>query len=271
MPTDSTSPAGPSRRWITPLAVLGCALFLYLEAFILPSTPRAAAGDQSIYLHDAARMFDGQIIYRDFDHFTLPGTSALYLALFKLFGVRAWIPQAMLVLIGSLIAWLSFGICRKLMSGPAAFLPGILFLTLPFTGYFDATHHWYSTLAATAALAVLMEERSPGRVAAAGVLWGVGTCFAQSLVLGPVGLALFLAWEARRAQASPRKNGLLKTVGVLFGTYVATVVTFNAYFVARAGFGKFFYNTFTFVAKYYPQDSFNTWGAYLSSKPPIQT
>src|ERR1700690_810185 len=103
MPTDSTSPARPSRRWITPLAVLGCALFLYLEAFILPCTPRAAGGDQSIYLHDAARMFDGQVIYRDFDHFTLPGTSALYLTLFKLFGVRAWIPQAMLVLVGSLI------------------------------------------------------------------------------------------------------------------------------------------------------------------------
>jgi hypothetical protein len=256
--------------------VLGCAIFLFLETFVLPLTPRVAGGDQSIYLHDAARMFDGEVIYRDFDHFTFPGTSAIYCGLFRWFGVRAWIPQAMLILIGTLIAWLSFGVCRKVMSGPLIFLPGILFVVLPFTGYLDATHHWYSTLAATGALAVVMQERTRSRVATAGVLWGLGTWFAQSMVLGPVGLVLFLIWEARRAKASPSqpsawKSALGKKISIVLGCYLATVVTFNAYFVARVGLGKFFYNTFVFVAKYYPKDSFNTWGSYLSSHPPIQT
>lgn len=68
---------------------------MYLQVFVLPATPRVAIGDQSIYLHSAARMYEGQVIYRDYDQFTLPATDVLYLVPFKLFGIRAWIPQMM--------------------------------------------------------------------------------------------------------------------------------------------------------------------------------
>jgi hypothetical protein len=210
-------------------------------------------------------MIDGEMIYRDFDHFTLPGTSVLYFALFKLFGIRAWIPQAMLVVVGTLIAWLSFGICEKLLKGPSTFLPGFLFLTLPFSGYLDATHHWYSTLAATAALAAVIDRRTPSRLAGAGALWGLGTWFAQSLALGPIGVALFLVWEARRRD-EPRP-WLLRKLAALFGSYLATVAVFVVFFVWKVGFHRFYYNTVVFVTKYYPADFFNTWRAYLSSKP----
>jgi len=254
-------------RWITACVVLGCALFLYLETFVLPNTPRAATGDQSIYLFDAARMLDGQVIYRDLDHFTLPGTSALYLVLFKIFGVKAWIPQAMLVLVGTLTAWLSMEISAKLVQGISAYLPGLLFLTMPFSSYLDATHHWYSTAAATGALTVLMERRTSLRLACAGVLWGVATCFTQSLVLGPIGLAVYLMWEGKRCQ-EPRIVVLWKE-GALWSGYAATVLGFNAYFVWRAGFQAFVYNTVVFATKYYSQDDFNTWRAYMNWRPAI--
>jgi hypothetical protein len=97
--------------------LLASAVFLYLQAFILPNVPRIANGDQGIHLSLAARMFEGQLIYRDFDHFPLPGTDVLYLSLFKLFGVRAWIAPAMLILIGVVVTWLSIEISTKLMSG----------------------------------------------------------------------------------------------------------------------------------------------------------
>jgi Dolichyl-phosphate-mannose-protein mannosyltransferase len=267
-----TTPAARAESvqgWMMPAAIFACAVFLYLETFVLPCLPRSATGDQAIYLHDAARMAHGQVIYRDFDHFTFPGTSALYFLLFKVFGIRAWIPQLMLVVLGTSTAWLSFLITRKLVRGAAAFLPGLLFVTMPFTGYLDATHHWYSTLAVTAALAVLMERRSPSRIAYAGFLWGVATCFAQSQVFGVMGMAIYLVWEGLRTK-EPRRL-LRKKECLLLASYLIPVVACNAYFAAQAGFGNFFYNTVVFVTKYYPRDPSNTWHAYLGTKPAVQT
>src|ERR1700730_6012660 len=117
-------------QWMIPVVLLS-ALFLYLQVFILPATPRAATGDQAIYLHHAVRMLEGEMIYRDYDHFTLPGTDVVYMTLFKLFGVRAWIPQAMLMVLGtSMLALVSF-ISRRLISGMSYLLPGLLFVALP--------------------------------------------------------------------------------------------------------------------------------------------
>src|SRR5580700_8022178 len=103
------------RRVTLAMVVLSC-VFIYLQVFVPPFTPRLASGDQAIYLHHATRMLDGELIYRDYDHFTTPGTDVVYAALFKLFGVRAWIPQAMLILIGLVSVWLSIRIARALLA-----------------------------------------------------------------------------------------------------------------------------------------------------------
>jgi len=249
----------PNRRLL--LAFLLCACgFLYLETFALPNIPWAPAGDQSIYLQDGARMLRGQLIYRDYDHFTLPGTDFVYLCLFRLFSVRAWIPQAMLVLLGVGTAWLTTAICGKIIAGPVAFLPGLLFLTLPFSGYLNATHHWYSTLAGTAALAVLMERRSVLRVAIAGALWGIAACFTQSVGLGILGTAVFLVWE--HTPDEPRAL-FFKKEAWLFTSFLVALLGFNSYFIWQAGLKDFLYYTVVFVAKYYPSDWFNTWRVYL--------
>jgi hypothetical protein len=256
-----------SKPWLVPIILLACCGFLYLETFSLPDVPRIAIGDQSIFLHNATRMLQGQIIYRDYDNFTLPGTDVLYTVLFKLFGVRAWIPQAMLVLVGVITTWLSIGISRKLMSGPVVYLPGFLFLTLPFSSYLDATHHWYNALCAVAALAVVIEETTVSRLIWAGVLWGMATCFAQSLVLGPIGLGLFLVWQHQRRQET--WGLLLKKESCLFASYLATVSAFSAYFVWKSGLRRFLFYTVVFVAKYYPADEANTWRIYMQARPSV--
>jgi len=256
-----------AKPYLVLFVVLASAIFLYLQVFVLLATPRVALGDQSIYLHSAARMYEGQVIYRDYDHFTLPGTDVLYLVLFKLFGIRAWIPQAMLVLAGALSAWLSIVITSKVMSGPVVFLPGFLFLTLPFTSYLDATHHLYNVLAATAALAVVIEERTPTRLAWAGALWGLGTCFAQSLVLGPAAFALFLVWEHSRKKETSRS--LLKKEGYLWVSYLASIAAFNAYFVWKVGLKQFLYYTVTFVVRYFSTYEIGTWRTYMIGWPSL--
>src|SRR5216683_5995867 len=237
VPTQSRMPnlefQSQPRTSLVFLILLGSGIFLYLQVFVLPTAPRAATGDQAIYLHNAARMYGGQLIYRDYDYFTLPGTDVLYLGLFKVFGIRTWIPQMMLVVVGVVSMWLSITIASKVMTGPAVFLPGFLFLTLPYASYLDATHHLFNVLVATSALAVVMEKRTLARVAWAGVLWGMATCFAQSLVLGPVGFGLFLVWERLRRKEA--WGALLKKEIYLLASYSATLAAFNAYFLWKVG------------------------------------
>ena len=170
-------------------------VFLYLQVYSFPSTPRFASGDQAIYLYHGTRMLNGELIYRDFDHFTFPGADVLYMSLFRLFGVRMCIPQAMLVVLGMCMVWLLTLISRQVLRGPTCFLPALLFVSLPFSSYLDATHHWYSTVATTGAVALLMKRRTLARLAWAGVLLGIAAFFTQSMVLVLGGIAVFLAWE----------------------------------------------------------------------------
>ncbi len=255
-------------KWLVLAVLFASALFLFLQTFILPCVPRIANGDQGIYLSLGARMLGGQLIYRDYDHFTLPGTDVLYFVLFKFFGVRAWIAPAMLIAVGVSITWLSIRICRKVMGGgPIVFLPGVLFLTFSFSGYLDASHHWYSTLAATAAVLAIIETRSRVRLVWSGILWGLATCFTQSAAVGALGTAVFLIWEHHRAQH--KAWSLLKKETHFIGGLISTVLVFNAYFIWKSGLKQFFYDTVVFIVKYYPADSFNNWRVYMADPPSI--
>ncbi len=242
-------------------------IFIFLQVFSLPCTPRLATGDQAIYLHNATRVLDGELIFRDYDHFTLPGTDVVYAALFKCFGVRAWIPQAVLVFLGTVMVWLIISISEKLMRGTIVYLPALLFITLPFSSYLDATHHWFSLVAVTAAVAILVEARTPARLAYSGALIGIATFFTQSMSLLTVGFGLFLLWE--RSQDAEDWYELLKKEGFLVAGFLAAISASLAYFVWTVGAKRIFYFTVTFVVKYYPADWFNNWHVYLTGRPQL--
>ena len=266
VPLAPAAPRSSSRRLTLLVVSLSC-IFIYLQVFALPCAPRLASGDQAIYLHNATRMLDGEMIYRDYDHFTLPGTDVVYATLFKCFGVRAWIPQAMLVVLGACMVWLIIFISSKLMSGTVAYLPALLFITLPFSSYLDATHHWFSLVATTSALAILLQERTPSRLVSAGTLVGVATFFTQTMALLIVGFALFLLWEHRRE--SQTWSRLIKKEVSLMAGFAAAIIACLAYFVWMVGARKIVYFTVAFVAKYYPADWFNNWRVYLTGRPQL--
>ena len=213
-------------------------------------------------------MSDGQVIYRDFFQFTLPGTEIVYLVLFKAFGVRAWIPSALLLLFGVALAWLSTVISKQLMTGASAFLPGALYLTFAFGNALDATHHWFSILLVVAALALLMEERTLKRVAGAGALCGLATCFTQSRgALAVLAMALFLVWEWRTAKRS--RSWLARREVCLFAAFVAVGVPFVAYFIWKAGMKSFVDCTFGFPLRYYAAFNRNNLGVYMVDAPDL--
>jgi hypothetical protein len=171
----------------------------------------------------------------------------------------------MLVLLGLILSWLSICIFQRLTVGSNVFLPALLVVAFALSSYLDATHHWYSAVFTTAALAVLIEQRSTRRIALAGGLWGIATCFTQSAALGMLGLAGFLWWEsAREGQA---RSHWLKNEASLIGSFLAVVFVFNVYFVWQVGLRKFLWYTVVFLVKYYPADSFNAWRIYLHDWP----
>jgi hypothetical protein len=249
--------------------LLFTAAFLYLDLFILPATPiyNPHMVDQYYYLHNATRMLGGQMIYREFFQFTPPATELIYLTLFKLFGVRAWIPNAMLVLLGLSLTWLCVNISRKVLSGLTAYLPGVLFLSVAFQSRLDATHHWYSVLAVTAATALLIEERSPKRVAGAAALCALGAFFTQAHGLAAVVcLAIFLWWEHQKKRQGGRS--LLKAEVILAGIFSAVTLGLNMYFIWAVGLRRFLWSTVIFGMKYYSaESSSNSLQAYMSSLP----
>lgn len=250
-----------------PWFLLGCAVFLYLHLFKLPWTPIFfAAGGEQVYLVAAMRMLDGQVIYRDFFDFLPPGTHVLYFILLKIFGIRAWIPNAMLIGLGVGLVGITTVTAKRLLTGPSAYLPGLMFLTYVYRLQLDATHHWYSALSALAALAVVIDSRSPGRLLAAGALCGLASFFTQTRgAMAALGIAAFLVWEARKTRL--RGRDLVKNEVWLGAGFCLTLAALLSYFAAQAGLGRLVDCTVVFLLKYSTTFPHNNWSAYLQEWP----
>jgi len=270
------SPSPPGSEWdqshkrpVRPLAIAvlaGGFVFLYFSLFYLPDIPIHLLTDQVTLLFDARQMLDGRMIYRDFFQFTLPGTQVVYFGLFKMFGVRTWIPNAMLIVLGLSIMVLMVVIGRKVVPARAALLAAALFLVVPFRSQLDGTHHWYSTLWVMGALALIMEARTSARLAGAGALLGLSTCFTQTRGLpAAAAVALFLVWETRRKGWTFRRFWRLQFH--FWWAFIAVLVGFNAYFAWQTGLGKFLSDTVLFGLRYFPAVGWNTWRVYMIDVP----
>lgn len=247
------------------IVAIGC---LYLDAFIFPHTPIYQGDTAPIYLLESTKMLQGQVIYRDFFQFTLPGTQVFYLLLFKLFGVRAWIPSATWVLLGIGLAWTCVAISKQLLSGASVYLPSLLFLGLGYATERDPTHHWFSTLACMAAITILMPRRTPARLVAAGALCALATLFTQSRgIVAIAGFAIFLLWECR---AKRQGWGWLFKAGMyLLTPFLATTVPVLAYLAWKVGPGLFFNSTAVFLMKYWSKWFWGTIYVYGADLPDV--
>src|SRR5580693_7404945 len=154
--------------------------FLYLRTFTLAGTPLIVSLDETLYFEHGIRILHGQVPFRDYFTYVMPGSDLLYAAVFGLVGVHAWLAQAFVIFLGVTIAGLLVWISSRILTGPLLFLPALLFLVLDFDATKDATHHWYCTLLVLAAAGILLGGRTLRRIGSAGVLCGLGTLFTQS-------------------------------------------------------------------------------------------
>ncbi len=245
------------------LLVLASA-YLYLLLFVPRFIPiNVGVGDDRLFLGEAGRIIDGQAIYRDFFELYLPGVDLFYALLFRIFGVRAWIPNVCVLGIGIGFFWTSIVLSRRLLDGASAFLPGLMFLSISYRSYLDASPHWFSTLLIMIATAVLIEERSSMRLTIAGMLTGLATCFAQSHgAFAAAGVAAFLLWEGTRDCDGWRNVSRRELCFLIpFGSVLALCV---GYAICAAGFQPFFFSTILFLFKYWTYLGSNSWRAYAA-------
>jgi hypothetical protein len=253
----------------TAVFLLATLSFLYCFLFIAPFVPTEGngIGDSLLYLAPGQRMYQGEMIYRDVFEFVPPGTALVNFLMFKIFGLRPWIPDLLAVLLGLALVWLGVAISRNLMRPALALLPSAIFLVSARVFLYDPTHNLYSILTTIAAIAVLLEKRTPARIAATGLLCGLGVSFTQTRGLAVVvGFVIFLWWESRQKQEDWRR--LLRKETWLLASFLATFLAVNAYFIWQAGPARYLWCTVVFVLKYYPKEAdYNSFQAIRTEFP----
>jgi hypothetical protein len=243
--------------------LIAASLYLYHFLFVPPFIPIQAypSGDWPFAANPAQMMVErGALIYRDVFEFVMPGTTLVDALIFKVFGLRPWIPNVLSMLLGLGLMGISLAISRRVMHLRVAMLPGALFLVSSFSELLDPVHHFYSLLAAMSAVAVLMERRTITRIAVAGALCGLSSCFTQTRGLAAcAGIVVFLWWESRQCREGWRV--FLKNAAYLAAGFAAILLLVSGYFIWKAGVARFVWCVFIFPVKYYPKQA--NWNSFM--------
>ena len=229
--------------------LLPAVLYLYASLFYSLRAPFLLGGDQTYFWTDAQRMLFGELPYRDFFQFTPPGSDVVYVALFKLFGPRIWVTNAVVFALGLSLCATCYFLSRHLMSRSASVLTSLLFLTLIYGKPLNATHHWFSMLFILLATLVAIRRTTSWRVAIAGAFLGIAAFFTHShAIVAAAAYVAFLALEHRHEQQSIQI--LIRRVAQLAGGFVSAWLICNAYFLVILGFRQLWYWQITFVSHY---------------------
>lgn len=244
-------------------------IFVYSQVFQLPCTPIYFEGDNLVSVSNAMRMMGGEVIYKDFFHLTPPGAEIFYSALFSVFGVKIWVLNATIVILGMSLAWLLWFFSRRFFSGWLVYLPAAIFFIIGFRAFLiDGSYRLFSVAFVFAAVAAIMAKTSRINLAAAGVLCGLATLFVQPRgVLGVVAISIFLLWE-NYSMGFDLKD-LVKRGFILVAPFIITVVLTQGYFVYQAGFDNYYFSLVTFLQKHYPNDPLAKKSAYFTEIPDI--
>jgi hypothetical protein len=270
-----TEPSPPAERQLSrshfALALLGAAAFLYLRTFQLPATPFIAHDDQTLFFARAAHILHGQVLYRDFFEFVPPGTELLYATGFRLFGVHAWLLQAWSIALGLALFCVVTLLARRILHGRLILLPGLLFLVFNYDVAMVPTHHWYSTLAALAAVAALAGGLTPPRILSAGLLCAIATLFTQTQgALVFAALLLYLLWPTLPPANRNERPKLPTRIATFAIPYFLILFCVLGYYAHEASIRTLFFDLVTFPLHYLSGD-FNSPRAYLHQFPRLHS
>jgi hypothetical protein len=243
------APPAPRELGPTLFIALSSAAFLYWNLWLSPRIPILEGGDQVFFWMDAQRMLLGEHVYRDFFQFTPPGTDFFYLAVFKIFGPRIWVTNAIILLLGVALALACYFVARRLMNRAPAALSAFLFLTLLYGKLLNATHHWFSVLAILVAVAVVLGGRSITRMICAGAVLGVATFFTQThAVVAALIIVLWLLREEYGREASWRRA--VVAPAVVLASLAIVTLALNAPLLSEIGLRQLWQFQVSYVRHY---------------------
>ncbi len=220
-----------------------------------------------IPVSNGLRMLDGEVIYRDFYHFITPGADLYYETLFRIFGVRVWLPNVTVLLLSLAQIVLIWFIARKILIN--VYLPTIIFLVIGFRQFgIDGSHRLFSIVFVLLAVVVLIDKRSMLNLATAGFLCGIATFFVQPRgLLAIAAIFVFLIWEHCKNGLYFRR--LFKSVMVISAAFAGTAIVTQSYFLWHAGFENYYFSMVTFLQQNYRADPLNNFSSYFSDIPDL--
>jgi len=241
------------------LCVLGIVLFAviscYFRLFIFPDVPLLPSGDALWFFVSGSRIVANQLPYRDFFEILPVGSDLCYALLIKVFGFSTFVPNLTMVILAAGVISLTTLCARHVLQGAIAVIPALLIAGFAFSNEtLNATHHWFCTAAAMAAIAVLLGGITPARVLTAGVFIGLAACFTQTTG-ATVCAALMLYFVFRADNPRVRRQNVLLLISVAAGVFILV----NGYFVRAAGLGNWFFCMFVFPLHYFGVPDFNNW------------
>ncbi len=182
-------------------------------------------GDEGVFLHAAARMLGGEVLYRDFFEFLPPGAFLIVATWMKLFGVGFASVRVLAICVIAAIAALLYAAAR-LSSGNRAIaaLLAIAWAVFSQGAWTVISHHWFATAASmVSAVGLLLAlDRAPRRGAtfAAGLFAGTAAMIIQTrgVLLCVAILAVLLTLPTPRSRLASAIAGiaLLPTVMILY-------------------------------------------------------
>jgi hypothetical protein len=228
-------------RWLLPLT----SIYLYTFLFRSFRIPVLLSGDQMFFWTHAHRMLNGERPYIDFFQFTPPGTDLVFAGLFRMFGERVLVTNAIVLVLGVVLATICFLVARRVVEPKWAALATALFV-VPFYGeLLNATHHWFSTLLVMTAVLVLCDGTSPGRLIVAGALLGVASFFTQTRgAFALVAVAVWLLLECREGKFR------VTAIANVIASFAATLLTLELPFLVHAGVARMWFEQVTYVQRH---------------------
>ncbi len=241
--------------------LIAVSIYLYFNLFVSHETPVLLSGDQVYFWMNAQRLLHGELIYRDFFRYTLPGTDLIYAGLFRLLGIHVWVANIAVLVLGISFSWLCYSLSSKYIERRIAMLSTAIFLVFIYGRALNGTNHWFAMLAIAGAVNVSIEKTTLRRLIAAGALLGLGAFFNQAHgAAALLGFTLFLIWKQSRTKSS--LVGLVQNLSTLFIGFSAVLLLLCAYFIVAVGLKQFWYCGVTYVLRY-PARSPNGWSLGL--------
>jgi hypothetical protein len=198
----------------------------------------------AIWIDEAYRMIQGELIYRDFFDFLGPAVTFVDYLFLRLLGPTTTSVGLMVVTVGAAIAVTVYAISAAILTRPWRLVPSAVFVGIIYAIYSPGNHKWPTMLLCSLGILAVLRARSRVRCAVSGIMIGCATWSTQDFGVGAalgMGASLWLL-RGRERGADP------------WAFAVAYAVTVLSVFVAlglAAGFKAAWYDLFLFLFEQY--------------------